>query len=55
METEKSKSPCIKVCKLDSSKICIGCKRSQEEIKNWSKMSVRQREIVNERIKNGRQ
>lgn len=26
-------SPCIGVCKLDDNNICIGCKRTIEEIK----------------------
>jgi predicted Fe-S protein YdhL (DUF1289 family) len=29
------KSPCIKVCKYDIEKNCIGCHRSMEEITNW--------------------
>ena len=29
------KSPCIKVCKYDSEKNCVGCHRSMEEITNW--------------------
>ena len=34
MENEV-KSPCIKVCKYDSEKNCIGCHRSMEEITGW--------------------
>ena len=29
------KSPCIKVCKYDSEKNCMGCYRSMDEITNW--------------------
>ena len=29
------KSPCIKVCKYDSEKNCMGCHRSMDEISNW--------------------
>ena len=29
------KSPCIKVCKYDSEKNCMGCHRSMDEITNW--------------------
>ena len=27
-----NKSPCVGVCQLDKNKICLGCKRSIEEI-----------------------
>ena len=33
------KSPCIKVCKYDIEKNCIGCHRSMEEISNWILLS----------------
>lgn len=29
------KSPCIKVCKYDSEKNCMGCHRSMDEITHW--------------------
>ena len=29
------KSPCYGVCTLDKNRICIGCKRLQEEILEW--------------------
>ncbi|NQX89931.1 MAG: DUF1289 domain-containing protein [Halioglobus sp.] len=31
----KPKSPCISVCVLDDSDICMGCYRSAEEITDW--------------------
>jgi uncharacterized protein len=31
----KVKSPCIKVCKYDVEKNCMGCHRSMEEITQW--------------------
>ena len=33
------KSPCIQVCVLDDEKICIGCYRSVEEVRNWYRFS----------------
>jgi uncharacterized protein len=33
-------SPCIRRCVLDDRKVCIGCKRSIEEIIAWSTMSA---------------
>jgi len=32
---EKIKSPCIRNCCLDDNGICLGCRRSLEEIKQW--------------------
>jgi predicted Fe-S protein YdhL (DUF1289 family) len=47
------KSPCIKICKLDNN-VCIACKRSLEEIRNWSQYSDEQRELIMMDIKNNR-
>jgi len=39
-------SPCIKICKLEGT-ICIGCKRTLGEIREWSSASnVRRQEIL---------
>ncbi|MBB6183716.1 hypothetical protein HNQ86_001061 [Oleiagrimonas soli] len=32
-------TPCVKVCRLDASGFCVGCKRSVEEIMHWGAMS----------------
>jgi predicted Fe-S protein YdhL (DUF1289 family) len=41
------KSPCIKLCKLDpSTKMCIGCKRYEGEIKLWLSMSNEDRQAT---------
>lgn len=32
---EKVKSPCTGVCTLDMNWVCVGCKRSQNEIREW--------------------
>jgi predicted Fe-S protein YdhL (DUF1289 family) len=40
-------SPCINVCRLDSQGICIGCRRTIDEIAEWSRASEeRRREIL---------
>ena len=43
----KIKSPCVKICKYDSSflngMVCIGCFREQYEITNWIKMTVNEK------------
>ncbi|HXC10218.1 MAG TPA: DUF1289 domain-containing protein [Steroidobacteraceae bacterium] len=42
-------SPCINVCRLDSQGICIGCRRTIDEIAEWSRASeARRREILRE-------
>jgi predicted Fe-S protein YdhL (DUF1289 family) len=40
-------SPCIDVCRLDSQGLCIGCRRTIDEIAEWSRASeARRREIL---------
>jgi uncharacterized protein len=42
-------SPCIDICRLDAQGLCIGCRRTIEEISEWSRASeARRREIVRE-------
>jgi hypothetical protein len=33
-------SPCIDICKLDANNVCIGCKRTIDEIARWSTMTA---------------
>jgi predicted Fe-S protein YdhL (DUF1289 family) len=40
-------SPCIDVCRLDARGLCIGCRRTIEEISEWPAASeARRREIL---------
>jgi predicted Fe-S protein YdhL (DUF1289 family) len=40
-------SPCIDICRLDASGLCIGCRRTIEEISEWPSASeARRREIL---------
>jgi hypothetical protein len=32
-------SPCIDICKLNECEVCIGCKRTIDEIVRWSAMT----------------
>jgi hypothetical protein len=42
-------SPCVDVCRLDTRGLCIGCRRTIEEISEWSRASeARRREILQE-------
>ena len=47
---EDLKSPCVKICKLENG-TCIGCGRTQDEIREWVIMSDSQREVIMERLK----
>lgn len=44
---DKTKNPCISICKLKDD-ICIGCGRSREEMKAWKGMKNKERKMVNE-------
>jgi uncharacterized protein len=40
-------SPCIDVCRLDAEGLCVGCRRTLNEIAEWSSAGeARQREIL---------
>jgi uncharacterized protein len=40
-------SPCVDICRLDAAGLCIGCRRTLDEIAEWSRASeARRREIL---------
>jgi len=40
-------SPCIDICRLDAKGVCVGCRRTLDEIAEWSRASeARRREIL---------
>ncbi len=40
-------SPCVKVCQMDPQRgLCLGCRRSLEEIARWGSMSDAERQRV---------
>jgi hypothetical protein len=43
---EEVPSPCIKICRYDSSGVCFGCRRTLDEIGDWSKYTNEQKQIV---------
>ena len=47
---ENIKSPCVKICNLENG-ICVGCGRTQDEIREWVIMTDSQREEIMERLK----
>lgn len=44
-------SPCVKLCQLDTNKVCVGCKRTAEEITVWTKITDAERQKILENIK----
>jgi predicted Fe-S protein YdhL (DUF1289 family) len=49
IQWEDIKSPCVKICKIEN-RICIGCGRTQDEIREWVIMTDSQREEIMERL-----
>ena len=40
-------SPCINICRLDAQGLCVGCRRTMQEIAEWPNASeARRREIL---------
>ncbi|MHB8722067.1 MAG: DUF1289 domain-containing protein [Steroidobacteraceae bacterium] len=40
-------SPCVDICRLDARGLCIGCRRTIEEIMEWpSASAARRRQIL---------
>ena len=49
IQWEDIKSPCVKICKIEN-RICIGCGRTQDEIREWVIMTDSQREEIMEML-----
>jgi predicted Fe-S protein YdhL (DUF1289 family) len=42
-------SPCVDICRLDAQGLCVGCRRTIDEIIEWPRASeARRREILRE-------
>ena len=46
---EEVQSPCIKLCFRDSNDVCFGCRRTGEEIGNWSKYTNEEKRAIIEK------
>jgi uncharacterized protein len=47
------KSPCVNVCQMDPRRgLCLGCKRTLDEIARWASMSDAERERILKEIEN---
>mgnify|MGYP001764018151 CR=1 FL=1 len=43
-------NPCKSICKMDANNICVGCKRTKEEIAAWPKLTNEQKQVIVTRI-----
>jgi predicted Fe-S protein YdhL (DUF1289 family) len=48
--SETVRSPCVDVCALDESDLCIGCHRTGDEISRWGQMTNDERKDVLRKI-----
>lgn len=49
MTTEDPASPCISVCALDESDICMGCYRTAVEITDWFMATAQEKHEILQR------
>ena len=51
MQKKRSSTPCLGICSTTfGDEVCKGCKRFAHEIVSWTKYSLEEREIINDRI-----
>jgi len=51
LEKKRSATPCLGICSTTfGDEVCKGCKRFSHEVVSWTKYSLEEREIVNNRI-----
>ncbi len=51
LQKKRSSTPCLGICSTTfGDEVCKGCKRFSHEIVSWTKYSLEEREIVNERL-----
>ena len=43
-------SPCVHICKIESD-VCVGCKRTLDEITDWYKLTDQQKVLILDKIK----
>ena len=43
-------SPCMNVCVLDAGRVCVGCRRTLDEIAGWGRMSAAEQWAVVARL-----
>ena len=51
LEKKRSATPCLGICSTTfGDEVCKGCKRFSHEVVSWTKYSLEEREIVNDRL-----
>lgn len=43
---QKIESPCVNICTIGKDRLCEGCRRSINEIAQWSRMTAEERRTV---------
>jgi len=43
---EEVQNPCIGICFHDSNDVCFGCRRTGEEVGNWSKYTNEKKAVI---------
>ncbi len=49
-DDETVTSPCVRRCTLDDNDVCIGCYRSLDEIRDWTRLTAAGRRAVLEQV-----
>lgn len=48
---DEIQSPCVRICVVHpTARICTGCNRSIDEIRDWSRMTSEQRRVIMEEL-----
>ena len=51
LDKKRSATPCLGICSTTfGDEVCKGCKRFSHEVVSWTKYSLEEREIVNNRL-----
>ena len=51
LQKKRSSTPCLGICSTTfGDEVCKGCKRFAHEIIDWTKYSLEEREIINDRL-----
>ena len=51
LQKKRSSTPCLGICSTSfGDEVCKGCKRFSHEIVSWTKYSLEEREIINDRL-----
>jgi len=49
IDWDSIESPCVKICTLENG-VCIGCGRTQNEIREWVILSDEERSVIMQRL-----